>query len=107
MWVRNRSISNLEEMLPLAKFALKAHALGDPECRNDARLDLLAGFSGGFVCPPKFPAGLVKMRHKSSRSAGADSSAGMKELFPRWRLTADRWSTRTFYQRFESLEVSA
>jgi len=27
----------------------------------------------------------------------------MKELFPRWRLMAERWSTLTLYQRFESL----
>jgi uncharacterized membrane protein (DUF373 family) len=27
----------------------------------------------------------------------------MRALFPRWRLTADKWASLTFYQRFESL----
>jgi hypothetical protein len=30
------------------KFALEADALGDLEARDDAPLDLLAGFSGSF-----------------------------------------------------------
>jgi hypothetical protein len=40
-------IADPQEVLPLAKFALKGHALGDPEC-DDAPLDLLAGLSGQF-----------------------------------------------------------
>jgi hypothetical protein len=42
-------ISNPQQVFPLAKFSLKAHALGDVEARDDARLDLLAGLSGGFA----------------------------------------------------------
>jgi hypothetical protein len=41
----NRSISNPEQMLPLAKFALKTHALGDLECRDDTCSISLLGFS--------------------------------------------------------------
>jgi hypothetical protein len=36
-------------VLPLAKIALKAHALGDLEARDDSPLDLLAGLSGCFA----------------------------------------------------------
>jgi hypothetical protein len=36
-------------MLPLGKFSLKAHALGDLKRRDDAPLDLLAGLSGSFA----------------------------------------------------------
>jgi hypothetical protein len=41
----------------LAKFALKAHALGDLEVCDDAPLDLLARFSSGFARSPVFAAG--------------------------------------------------
>jgi hypothetical protein len=34
--------------LPMAKVALKSHALGGLECREYAPLDLLAGLSGCF-----------------------------------------------------------
>lgn len=27
----------------------------------------------------------------------------MREILSRWRLMIDRWSTQTFYQRFESI----
>jgi len=37
-----RSISNPQKALPLAKVALEGHALGYPEGRDDAPLDLLA-----------------------------------------------------------------
>jgi len=40
-----RSISDPQEVLPLAKLALEAHALGDLECRDHAPLDLLAGLA--------------------------------------------------------------
>jgi hypothetical protein len=36
-------------VFPLAKFALKSHALGNLKRRDDASLDLLAGLSGGFA----------------------------------------------------------
>ena len=36
-------------MLPLAKFALEPDTLGYQECRNDAPLDLLAGFPSSFA----------------------------------------------------------
>ena len=48
----NRSISDPQEALPLAKVALKAHAFGDLEYRDDTPLDLLAGLSGGFARSP-------------------------------------------------------
>jgi hypothetical protein len=41
-------IADSQQLLPLAIVALKAHALGDPEARNDAPLDLLAALSGSF-----------------------------------------------------------
>ena len=44
-------------MLPLAKLAVEAHALSDPEACDHAPLDLLAGLSGSF-----FLAGLVSYR---------------------------------------------
>ena len=37
-----RSISDPQQLLPLAKVALETHALGDSKARNDASLDLLA-----------------------------------------------------------------
>ena len=40
-------------VLPLAKIALEAHALGYPEARDDAPLDLLAGLFGSFARSPK------------------------------------------------------
>ena len=41
---RKFSITDPQQVLPLAKFALEAHALGKPEARDDAPLDFLAGF---------------------------------------------------------------
>ena len=38
----HKSISNPEQVLPVAKLAFEAHALGYPEGRDDAPLDLLA-----------------------------------------------------------------
>jgi len=38
------SISNPQQFLPLAIFALEPHAFGNPEGRDDAPFDLLAGF---------------------------------------------------------------
>ena len=52
-------------MFPLAKFAFKAHALGDLECRDNAPLDLLAGLSSSFAGPPVLPAGLIEVSNKS------------------------------------------
>ena len=43
-----RSITDPQQILPLAKLALEAHALGDAEARDDAPLDLLAALSGSF-----------------------------------------------------------
>ena len=42
----NRSVSDPQNVLRLAKFAFEAHALGDLECRDDTALDLLARLSG-------------------------------------------------------------
>jgi hypothetical protein len=39
-------------VLPLPKFALEAHALGDLEACDDAPLDLLAGFTSTFADTP-------------------------------------------------------
>jgi hypothetical protein len=39
------SFANSQQVLPLAKFARKAHALGDLEGRDDVSLDLLASLS--------------------------------------------------------------
>jgi hypothetical protein len=58
-----RSISDPQEALPLAKLTLKAHALGDLECRDDTPLDLLAGLSGSFA--RSLPPGLIEVRNKS------------------------------------------
>jgi hypothetical protein len=38
------SISNPQQLLPLAKVVFEAHALGNPEACDDAPLDFLAGF---------------------------------------------------------------
>jgi hypothetical protein len=38
--------SNAQQVLPLAKVALEAHAFGDLEGRDQATLDLLAALSG-------------------------------------------------------------
>ena len=54
-----------QQVLPLAKFALKAHAFGDLEGRDDAAVDLLAGLSGGFARSTIFPAGLIEVSDKS------------------------------------------
>jgi hypothetical protein len=40
----HKSISDPQQILPLAKVALEPHALGDPKRRDDASLDFLAGF---------------------------------------------------------------
>ena len=58
-------MSNPQEVLPLAKIALKAHALGNLERRDHAPFDLLAGLSGSFAGPPIFPSGLIEVRNKS------------------------------------------
>ena len=60
-----RSISDPQQVLPLAKVALEAHALGNLEARDDAPLDLLAGLSGRFARSPIFPPGLIEVRDKS------------------------------------------
>jgi hypothetical protein len=43
------SIVDAQQVLPLAKFASKSHALRDLEARDDAPLDLLAGFPSSFA----------------------------------------------------------
>jgi CDGSH-type Zn-finger protein len=46
-------------MLPLARFALELHTLGYLECRNDAPLDLHAGFPSSFARSTVVQAGLT------------------------------------------------
>ena len=60
----HKSISNPQQVLPLAKLALEAHAFGDLEGRDDAPLDLLARLSGGFACSSIFPARLIEVGNK-------------------------------------------
>jgi hypothetical protein len=47
-WVP-RSISDPQQVFPLLKVALEAHAFGDLKGRDDARLDLLAGLPGAPI----------------------------------------------------------
>ena len=63
------SISNPQQFLSLAKFALEPHALGDPKRRDHAPLALLAGLASSFARSSVFPPGLIKARNKV-RSAG-------------------------------------
>ena len=44
-----RSISDPQQMLPLAKFALKANSFGYPEGRDHAPFDLLASLACAFA----------------------------------------------------------
>jgi hypothetical protein len=44
-----RSISDPQQVFPLAKVALEAHALGDLKCRDDAALDLLSTLACPFA----------------------------------------------------------
>jgi hypothetical protein len=43
------SIANPRQVLPLAKFAFEAHALGNLKRRSDAALDLLPALSGALA----------------------------------------------------------
>jgi hypothetical protein len=45
----NARVVNPQQVLPLAKVTLEAHALGDLEARDDTSLDLLAGLAGSFA----------------------------------------------------------
>jgi hypothetical protein len=54
-----------EQVLPVARFSLKAHALRNLEARDHALLDLLAGFPGCFAGPPVRPPGLIEVGDKS------------------------------------------
>jgi hypothetical protein len=49
----------------LAKIALKAHAFGDLEGRDDAAVYALARLPGGFARSTMFPAGLIEVSDKS------------------------------------------
>jgi hypothetical protein len=41
--------ANPQQVLPLAKVTLEAHALGDLEARDDTPLDLLTGLPGALA----------------------------------------------------------
>ena len=62
------AIANPQQVFPLAKLSLKAHALGDLEARDDTPLDLLAGLSGSFPRSSVLPAGLIEVETNRSRS---------------------------------------
>jgi hypothetical protein len=64
------SISDLQQVLPLAKFTLKAHAFCNLEARDDTSLDLLARLSGSFARSSVFPSGLVEGRNESAALDG-------------------------------------
>jgi hypothetical protein len=66
----NSSISDPQQVLPLAKVALKAYALGHLKRRDDAPLDLLAGFSGALASRAVFPARPVEMSREVVVLAG-------------------------------------
>jgi hypothetical protein len=63
-------MSNLQQVLPLAKFAFEAQALDDLEARDDASLDLLAGFPGALANRPVFPARRIEVSRESVVLAG-------------------------------------
>src|SRR4029077_73402 len=52
---RKFSITDPQEVLPLSKVALEAHACDNPEARDDAPLNFLAGLASGFACSPTRP----------------------------------------------------
>jgi hypothetical protein len=64
---RVRIVINLQPATvpPIGEFTLKAQALGDLEARDDAPLDLLAGFASSFAGPPILPAGLIEVGNKA------------------------------------------
>ena len=66
------SISNPQQFLPLAKFALEPDALGDLERRDQTSFDLLAAFAGVIARQPVFPARLVKVSRESVMLAGLE-----------------------------------
>ena len=57
-------------ILPLAKVAFEAHALGDLKRRDDAALDLLAAFPARSQARPVFLTRLIKVGGKSVPFAG-------------------------------------
>jgi hypothetical protein len=66
------SITNTQQVFPLAEIALEAHALGDLKRRDDSSLDLLAGLSGSLAYSPILPPGLMRWETNRSRSTGVD-----------------------------------
>jgi len=63
--VANHDHSPIRSRLPLAKFAVEAHALRDLKRRDDAPLDLFARLPGSFACSPILSTGLMKVGNKS------------------------------------------
>jgi hypothetical protein len=59
--LREASVSNSEQMLPLAIVATKSQAFRDLERRNYAAFNALTGLASRLGCPPIFSPGLVKM----------------------------------------------
>ena len=64
------SIANSQQLLPLPKVAFESHALGHLKRRDDAALDLLAGFSGALASRPVFPARPVEVSREAVVLAG-------------------------------------
>jgi hypothetical protein len=64
----------VQELVNLQRALLhfEAHALRDPEARDNTPLDLLAGLPGSFARSTILPPGLIEVETNRSRSTGAD-----------------------------------
>ena len=79
-----KSISNPEQVLPVAKLPLEAHALGDLKARDDAPLDFACRTSRLFRRPADTPSWTDKGRVYGSVLMGnhyQDSAAGRRGFF--------------------------
>jgi hypothetical protein len=63
-------ISDPQQILPLTKVTLEAHALRDPKRRNDATFDCLAALSRSLARKSKFPPRPVEVSRKSVMLVG-------------------------------------
>ena len=58
-------IANSQQLLTLAKLALKPMLSATRNVEIEAAFDLLAGLPGSFARPPILPPGLIEMRNES------------------------------------------